>query len=121
MMPGAGDEEPGSSSPQNLPPGFGANDRRQPAYAPYSAEFDEVVHLLGRDGKIENLMISGDFTCLPPDGVDRLTARLTGAPLVLEPLLQTIEDVVKDLGLQMPGVSAFDLATAIVAAVEKSD
>ena len=79
------------------------------------------VHLLGRDGKIENLMISGDFTCLPPDGVYRLTARLTGAPLVLEPLLQTIEDVVKDLGLQMPGVSAFDLATAIVAAVEKSD
>jgi lipoate-protein ligase A len=79
------------------------------------------VHLLGRDGKIENLMISGDFTCLPPDGVDKLTARLTGAPLVLEPLLETIEDVVRDLGLQMPGVSAFDLATAIVAAVEKSD
>jgi len=43
MMPGAGDEEPGSSSPQNLPPGFGGNDRRQPAYAPYSGEFDEVV------------------------------------------------------------------------------
>lgn len=43
MMPGTGDEEPGRSTPQNLPPGFGANDRRQPSYAPYSTEFDEVV------------------------------------------------------------------------------
>ncbi|MFN4088225.1 MAG: cobaltochelatase subunit CobT [Alphaproteobacteria bacterium] len=43
MMPGMGEEEPGRSSPQNLPPGFGANDRRQPAYAPYTAAFDEVV------------------------------------------------------------------------------
>ena len=79
------------------------------------------VHLLGRHGKIENLMISGDFTCLPPDGIDRLAAKLAGAPLVLEPLVETIEDQVGDLGLQLPGVSAFDLATAIIAAVEHSD
>lgn len=79
------------------------------------------VHLLGRHGRIENLMISGDFTCLPPDGIDRLAERLAGAPLVLEPLIETAEDAVRDLGLQLPGVSAFDLATAIVAAVEKSD
>src|SRR3546814_21766 len=43
MMPGMGEEEPGRSSPQNLPPGFGANDRRQPAYSPYTTEHDEVV------------------------------------------------------------------------------
>ncbi len=30
------------------------------------------VHLLARDGKIAELMLSGDFTCLPPDGIDRL-------------------------------------------------
>ncbi len=79
------------------------------------------VHLLGRHGKIENLMISGDFTCLPPDGVDRLAAKLTGAPLVLEPLTESIEDATRDLGLQMPGVAGFDLATAIMSAVEQSD
>src|SRR5690606_9573519 len=43
MMPGMGDEEPGRTSPLNLPPGFGRNDRKQPAYIPYTAEFDEVV------------------------------------------------------------------------------
>lgn len=79
------------------------------------------VHLLGRDGRIENLMISGDFTCLPPDGIDRLAARLSEAPLVLEPLTEVIEDAVVELGLQTPGVSAFDFATAIIAAVEHSD
>jgi lipoate---protein ligase len=79
------------------------------------------VHLLGREGKIENLMISGDFTCLPADGLDQLAESLTGAPIVLEPLLEVIEDRVRELGLQIPGVTAFDLATAVVAAVEKSD
>ena len=79
------------------------------------------VHLLGRDGKVENLMVSGDFTCLPPDGLDRLAERLTGAPLVLEPLVEAVEDAVKALELQMPGVTAFDLATAIVGAAEQSD
>lgn len=79
------------------------------------------VHLLGRQGKIESLMISGDFTCLPPDGVDRLAAGLAGAPLVLEPLIQKIEEATSGLAIQMPGVSAYDVATAILAAVEHSD
>ena len=43
MMPGTGDEEPGKSSPLHLPPGFGRNDRQQPAYIPYTTEFDEVI------------------------------------------------------------------------------
>jgi cobaltochelatase CobT len=43
MMPGMGDEEPGRTSPMNLPPGFGRNDRRQPAYVAFTTEFDEVV------------------------------------------------------------------------------
>ena len=79
------------------------------------------VHLVGRDGRIANLMVSGDFTCLPPDGLDQLADKLTGAPLVLEPLVETIENAVKALDLQIPGVTAFDLATAIVGAAEKSD
>ena len=43
MMPGMGDEEPGRTSPMNMPPGFGRNDRRQPAYIPFTGEFDEIV------------------------------------------------------------------------------
>ena len=79
------------------------------------------VHLLGRHGRVENLMISGDFTCLPPDGIDGLAERLGGAVLALEPLTERIEALMTELHLQMPGVSAFDLATAIMAAVEQAD
>ncbi len=39
------------------------------------------VHLLARDGAIASLMLSGDFTCLPEDGVERLAASLAGTRL----------------------------------------
>ncbi|MET4700851.1 cobaltochelatase CobT [Constrictibacter sp. MBR-5] len=80
MMPGAGDEEPGSSSPQNLPPGFGANDRRQPAYAPYSAEFDEVV-------RAEDLCDSEELTRLRQH-LDQQLAHLQGVVTRLANRLQ---------------------------------
>jgi cobaltochelatase CobT len=43
MMPGTGDEEPGRSSPLQMPEGMGHNDPRQPAYGSYTMEFDEEV------------------------------------------------------------------------------
>ncbi|MCG6857631.1 MAG: hypothetical protein LJE67_06150 [Salaquimonas sp.] len=74
------------------------------------------THLLAHDGVIENLMISGDFTCLPEDGVDRLAAALTGAKLEEAPLTDTITTQVKQLGLDMPGVEPADIAAAIMLA-----
>lgn len=79
------------------------------------------VHLLGRHGKIDDLMISGDFTCLPPDGVDRLSDRLKGVELSLEALTQAVSEASQALAIEMPGVPPAELAAAIMAAVETSD
>jgi lipoate-protein ligase A len=78
------------------------------------------VHLLERDGKIAELMISGDFTCLPPDGVDRLAERLQGATLEQSALTEATAAGFKALKLEMPGVEPADIATAVMAAVERS-
>ena len=79
------------------------------------------VHLLGRENAIEDLMISGDFTCLPPEGIDQLADRLTGTSLSLDVLTAATEEGMKALGIDMPGVASSDIATAIMAAVETSD
>jgi lipoate---protein ligase len=76
------------------------------------------VHLLGRDGKIGNLMISGDFTCLPPDGVDRLAAELAGVALSQDAIAGAAEAAMKAHHIEMPGVSGADIATAVMAAAE---
>src|SRR5690606_16975847 len=80
MMPGTGDEEPGRSTPQNLPPGFGANERRQPVYAPYSTEFDEVV-------RAEDLCDSEELTRLRQH-LDQQLASLQGVVTRLANRLQ---------------------------------
>lgn len=79
------------------------------------------THLLARDGRIERLMISGDFTCLPADGVDRLSERLTGTALDADSLAAAAGAAISDLAIEMPGIEPADIATAIMAAVETSD
>ena len=75
------------------------------------------THLLARDNRIENLMLSGDFTCLPEDGVDRLCAALAGTSLEQESLTAAIAGNIGKLGLDLPGLQASDIATAIKAAI----
>jgi lipoate---protein ligase len=72
--------------------------------------------LLARDGKIENLMLSGDMTCLPEDGIDRLSQALSGARLDSESLAGLIDAEIKRLELDIPAVEAADFAAAIMAA-----
>jgi len=72
--------------------------------------------LLARDGRIENLMLSGDFTCLPEEGVDRLAAALSGAELEQDALTGKVAGEMKRLQLDMPAVEPADIATAIMAA-----
>ncbi|MCC0078624.1 MAG: lipoate--protein ligase family protein [Rhodobacter sp.] len=75
------------------------------------------VNLLARDGAVADLVISGDFTCLPPGGVDGLAAALRGTALNAGALAQAADAAIDGLGIEMPGVGAEDLAAAIMAAV----
>ena len=79
------------------------------------------VHLLGRDGIIANLMISGDFTCLPPDGIDRVCERLAGTALEAQAIAAAADSLMAELSVEMPGISGTDIATAVMAAVEAGD
>ena len=79
------------------------------------------VHLLGREGKVGDLMIAGDFTCLPPTGVDQVALGLIGTDLNLKALEAGAAKIMQELGVDMPGVTSADIATAIMAAVETSD
>ncbi len=75
------------------------------------------AHLVARDGTIANLMLSGDFTCLPDDGVDRLAAKLVGTKLDQEALTAASAAAMKDLALDTPGIEPADVATVVMAAV----
>jgi lipoate-protein ligase A len=76
------------------------------------------AHLVARDGAVADVMLSGDFTCLPEDGVDRLSAALVGVTLDSDALTAATAEALTDLKLDMPGVAPADIATAIMAAVE---
>jgi len=78
------------------------------------------AHLVARDGTVADLMLSGDFTCLPEDGADRLAARLVGTRLDEPALAAAAATALKDLALDMPGVEPADIATVVMAAVEPS-
>jgi len=78
------------------------------------------VHLLARDGKVADLMLSGDYTCLPPDGADALAERVAGTPLDEASLTKAASEAFVALRLDMPGIEPADIATAVMAAVEPS-
>jgi lipoate-protein ligase A len=78
------------------------------------------VHLVERDGRVADLMLSGDFTCLPDDGVDRLSAKLVGVQLDFGALTRAAEAGTRELALDMPGVDPSDIATAVMAAFTPS-
>lgn len=74
------------------------------------------VTLLEREGKVADLLLSGDFTCLPPDGVDLLAADLKGCAVDHQALASAAGASLATRGVEMPGVTADDIAKAIVAA-----
>jgi lipoate-protein ligase A len=63
---------------------------------------------------IDDIMISGDFTIRPSDGLKNLETRLKGQPHEADPLLRAIESYYKDQGIESPGVTPEDLVTAIM-------
>lgn len=76
------------------------------------------IHLLNRGGKVGDLMISGDLTCLPPDGLDHLAADLRGTALDEAALTAAADRALSTRGIETPGVTPADFARAIMAAVE---
>jgi lipoate-protein ligase A len=71
------------------------------------------IQLLAREDRIVAIEISGDFTCHPPAGIERLADRLRGASLSEPSLVNTIGSIVDSLGLDLPGVGSEHLAAAI--------
>lgn len=71
------------------------------------------VRLLERNGRILDLDVTGDFTCIPGGGLATLVDRLKGEALVPPMLETTIADAVKGLALDLPGIAPTHLAAAI--------
>ncbi|WP_372840370.1 biotin/lipoate A/B protein ligase family protein [Phaeovulum sp.] len=77
------------------------------------------VSLLDAEGSVADLVLSGDFTCLPPEGVDQLAAALKGTALEPAALQAAADAAIARLGLDLPGVTGADIATAIGAAQQQ--
>ena len=67
-----------------------------------------------REGRIDDLSISGDFTLLPAWAVGALEQALRGLPVEQEALLQRVRDVYRALSVQAPGLPPEELTQALL-------
>lgn len=72
--------------------------------------------LLDRDGVVADLVLSGDFTCLPPSGVDDLAVALRGTPLDAGALAAAADATIAGMKIELPGITGADIAAAVMAA-----
>ena len=77
--------------------------------------------LLAHEGLVADLMLSGDFTCLPPEGITWLADALTATRLDAESLTAAAAETIERLGIELPGIAPADIASAVMAAVETGD
>ncbi|MCX7623471.1 MAG: hypothetical protein RMK01_05405 [Thermomicrobium sp.] len=71
-----------------------------------------------RSGRIDDVSLSGDFTLLPAFGLAAIEQAVRGLAIRREELAARVREVYRAFGLQSPGVTADDFATAIVRAIE---
>ncbi len=71
------------------------------------------LRLLERAGVIEDIEITGELTCLPVDGLEKLASRLIGLRRDAPDLAARIHGHVGLLGLELSGITAADIATAL--------
>jgi lipoate---protein ligase len=69
-----------------------------------------------RQGRIDDISISGDFTVYPREAVAAIEASLRGSPTDRQAILATIEDCYRTLSVQSPGVTPEDWAEAMALA-----
>jgi lipoate-protein ligase A len=70
-----------------------------------------------REGRIDDVSISGDFTLLPSFALGALEQSLRGLSATPETLKAKIEEAYYRLSIQSPGVTPADFTTAIMNAV----
>jgi lipoate-protein ligase A len=73
-----------------------------------------------RDGRIDALALSGDFTVLPASGVAGLEDALHGVPVARESLLASVDDCYRTLGIRSPGLTPEHIVEAILVAAARS-
>lgn len=78
------------------------------------------VRLLSQNERIVDVDISGDFTCIPASGIAALARALSGLDLSSDMPSQIAQHMTV-LGLDMPGVDAEDIATALRSAYKPAD
>lgn len=71
------------------------------------------------EGRIEDISLSGDFFFHPQDSLSMLEQALVGQNLSAQALTNCVRDFYATQGVQSPGVSAEDWATAVVLVREK--
>ncbi len=67
-----------------------------------------------REGRIDDVTLSGDFTMLPKFAPGALELALRGTTLNADSVRARIEDVYRSVGIQSPGVSVDDLTHALM-------
>jgi len=70
-----------------------------------------------REGRIDDISFSGDFTLLPVFALGALEQSLRGVSATPETLKPKIDEAYYRLGIQSPGVTSTDFTTAIMNAV----
>jgi lipoate-protein ligase A len=73
-----------------------------------------------RDGRIDDLALSGDFTVLPASSVAALEDALRGIAVAREPLLAVVEECYLTLAVRSPGVTPEHFVEAILVAAVRS-
>lgn len=73
-----------------------------------------------REGRIDDISLSGDFTVLPASAVGALEHALADAELQPDLLLARVREVYGISGIQSPGITPDDFAAAIVMAAGHS-
>jgi len=67
-----------------------------------------------RDGVVDDLVLSGDFFCYPPEALPALERNVIGVALEEQALISRIGAFLADRNARLPGVTPADLAKAIV-------
>jgi lipoate---protein ligase len=70
-----------------------------------------------REGRIDDLAISGDFTILPGTAVQAIERALRGSPPDRQAVLAVVQEIYRTLSVQSPGLGPEDWAEAIRLAV----
>ena len=71
-------------------------------------------HVVVEDEKVKDVILSGDFTFLPKGRLIDLESALYGVPFTKESVAAAVEEFILSTEVEIPGISADDLAQAIV-------